>query len=327
MRRAESKSLDRPAKFYQHLIPPASPEETHFRHSGWSVRRERVREALRATGHNDFFLNRFDECGSGCSVEWSPALKTYRLRADYCRCRHCEPCSRARANVMGGNLKRRLNEKPAGRYRFITLTLRGSDTPLADQLKRLYAAFKKLRGRKEWKRTQKGGAAILEVKWMEETGRWHPHLHVISEGLYIAQRELSGLWLNVTGDSSVVDIRPLEDSKEAVHYLTKYVTKGTSNAVWGKPDVAQEWVTATKGVRVAATFGTWRGFALMEVTKDATDWRPVATLNTVIQQAKAGVAWAMAALLALRPPGAHDAPPLPFDSPPPPDNPDFDLIF
>jgi hypothetical protein len=304
----ETKQQRRHAAYVSRLVPPARPAETHFRHSHWRARREKVRNVLVSLNTNELVLNRWDECGSECSVEWNASEKRARLRANYCRCRHCEPCQKAKAGRMAANLRKRLGESKAGTVRFITLTLRHDDRPLADQLRHLYAAFKMLRKDPCWRSTQKGGAAILEVK--HNGSHWHPHLHVLAEGVYLDQRRLSDAWADATGSthptgarSHVIDIRILSRHEDAAHYLTKYVTKGTSGDVWESIDLSQEWITATKGVRTANTFGCWRGFKLLAYESSNDGWLPLCPLWRLIEAAGNEEPWAVGILQGLRPPG------------------------
>lgn len=294
-----TKEDDRKAAFWSMQVAPAHQEETIFRHSAWRQKRQLVRTALAEVNTNANALERFDQCGSECVVEICPDDQTLRVRANYCRNRHCQPCNQAKANRLAANLRNRLQSQPHGRYRFITLTLRHTDTPLAHQIKRLYTSFAKLRKEKIWKRTQRGGAAILEVKWQPDTRKWHPHLHVIAEGDFVRQADLSNAWLTITGDSHVVDIRALKESKDAAFYIAKYVSKGTNDAVWIDPDARQEWIVATKSVRSAATFGTWRGFKLLAVNADTKEWKPLGTLYRIVQDAREGKKWAQAILARL----------------------------
>jgi hypothetical protein len=218
---------------------------------------------------------------------------------------------RGKAKLMSHNLYDRLQLRAKGRYRFVTLTLKHSRIPLADQIRRLYASFKKLRTKPLWKRTTEGGCLILEVKWElpdadSLRGGWHVHLHAIVEGNWIAQRELSAAWLEATGDSTIVDIRPVSSAQNAAHYLTKYVTKSVDHQVWSDVSAAQEWVLASKGVRCCATFGSWRGFRLLAHPQTATDWIAVCKLETLIARAQAGEVAAQQLLIILRPPGHSD---------------------
>ena len=308
-RRADKEAEKRLAKlanFYANYIQPATEEETKFRHAHWADKRAAVDRTLSEINTGERALTSFRECGGECTVEWSTELQRYRTRANHCKSRHCEPCQRARAHKLAANLKTRLDLAAKGRYRFVTLTLRHSTEPLTNQLRHLYASFRRLRAMPIWKKSQHGGAFILEVKWNAKRREWHPHLHVITEGGWIEQRGLSNAWAKASNGSHIVDIRALQNGTDAAHYVSKYVTKGTSDAVWTDRSAAQEWIIATKGVRACATYGRWRGFKLMAATETATDWKPVATLTTVIRQAAAGQAWAQAVLINLRPPGKAD---------------------
>ena len=277
-----------PKKAFSLHIQPATKAETHFRHSFWKAKRAMVRAALESTGLQPFALDRFDQCGGECIVEYSVEAGKHRLKANYCHSRHCEPCMRAKANKLAANLRNRLNENPESVYRFVTLTLKHRNEPLADQIKRLYMSFRKLRAMKFWKTSQRGGAAMLEVKWIAKTRMWHPHLHVITEGDWIDKYELSRGWLQATGDSPIVDIRALPDSKAVAHYVCKYVAKGTNTEVWHDVDARQEWILALRGVRMCLTYGTWRGYGLMQTTEKYFDWKPVWSLSDLARAAAAG---------------------------------------
>jgi len=288
----ETKRQRANANFYSHIVPPAEPEETEFRHACWQNHRDRIRRHLVNAGSNVFQLNRWDECGSECLVEWSDTADKYRLRANYCKNRHCAPCAKARAGLLAANLRNRLAEQPQNndRYRFICLTLKHSSEPLANQIKRLYKCFTKLRKSPCWKKSQRGGTAVLEVKWTPGSRVWHPHLHIVSEGDFLRSKDLKDAWFKATGDSFVTDIRKLDSGKDAAHYVTKYISKGTSDAVWLDDAAAVEWITALKGTRLATTYGTWRGFQLMhhDPRNDVTDWKPVGLLRNIARQAWAG---------------------------------------
>lgn len=284
--------FDRRARRAQWTLPPATPEETAFRHSGWAKHRTRVRECLASSGTSTFGLERWDACGSECCVEVDRTREKVRVRANYCRSRHCQPCARARAGRIAVNLRQRMAARPRGRYRFITLTLRHSDQPLAAQLKRLYACFKKLRTSKIWKSTQRGGVLMCEVKRDASNRNWHPHLHVISEGDYVDQAKLADAWHRVTGDSHVVHITAIPDAAAVVHYVTKYVTKGVPNDVWSNRDTAQEWISASRGLRIAATFGDWRGFRLMNAPQDDGAYVKLCSMTSLLQAVWRKEEWA-----------------------------------
>lgn len=141
--------------------------------------------------------------------------------------------------------------------RFLTLTRRHSDRPLSDQLDDLYKCFRRLRQRTLWKERVRGGCAMLELEYNHVSKRWHPHLHVLIEGDYIPQAQLSKTWLDVTGDSHVVDIRKVKNDFGAANYLTKYLTKALPTHILRTVHLLQEAVPALKGRRFLLTFGTW----------------------------------------------------------------------
>ena len=278
--------------------PPIEEEEAWFRHTHWAARREHHRP------HGKVQLRKIQrrkilQLRVGAVVEYDAETGKNRIRANYCHNRLCEPCMRAKANLMAANLTARLECPPEGNYRFVTLTLKHSDAPLREQIDRLYASWKKLRADKLWKDSQKGGAAVLEVKLSDQDQKWHPHLHIVTEGGYIDQRDLSTAWYSITGDSFKVDIRALRSAKDACHYLSKYITKGVTANVWDRDDTALEWMCSMRGVRTAATFGSWRGYKLLAKPKDDREWVSLGLLTKIVQQARSGDRQAIGLLDAL----------------------------
>jgi hypothetical protein len=275
-------------------------DEAWFRHFNWQEKRAKVKQALIDTGASASALWSFENCGSDCQVEWSEAKQRYRIVGCYCHNRHCEPCMKAKSALITNNLRIKMQDAAKKQFRFITLTLRHSDAPLKQQIKGLYAYYKQLRQLPEWKASQKGGAATLEVKWQPHSKKWHPHLHIISEGTYLSTYWLSTAWRDITDGSHVVDIRLISAEKDVAYYVGKYVTKGTNSDVWEDPKVAAEWVSATKGVRMCATFGTWRGYKLLEREKEEKGvWTPVASLMSLVRRAQAGEVYALELLTIL----------------------------
>lgn len=284
--------------------PPADPRETHWRHQHWAGKRAIVLEAMIKAHRPETQLDAFRNCGAEARTEWSDTAQRRRLCAYYCHCRHCEPCARSKANKIAANLKRKLKGAGKHEYRLLTFTLRHNDAPLVDQIRRLYKAFKTLRSRPGWKRTQTGGAVMLEVKW---TGKqWHPHLHAVGQGKYISKETLSKLWHEITGDSFIVDVRAITRHEDAAHYVTKYITKSTSESVWSDPAAAQEWIIASVGLRTCNTYGNWRKFPLLKNDQQVKDWVPEARLVRILERAEAGERISRDILNNLRPPGRID---------------------
>lgn len=266
-------------------VPTLEQHERTFRHSGWLAPRRRIFAAMQACSVSDFRLDRFANCGSMCMVQWSPSAKRFRLSANYCRDRLCIPCGLARSNIIRSNLVRHC----AGRVvRMATFTTKHNHTSLKDQITRLYKAFADLRRREFFKQNITGGCIVLEVK-VGKDGLWHPHLHTLLEGCWVAQGQLSKEWLAVTGDSWNVDIRPCGADGKEIGYVAAYTGKPMDASVHQSPRHLAEFIPALKGVRVCNCFGTWRRLKLSDPDPDAPDdWATIGSLARLIDDADAG---------------------------------------
>lgn len=267
-----------------------------FRHSGWMHNRLLVYRALHRTDQPVSRKSAFAHCGAEAYVLQSvenPGV--FRIAGSSCHDRFCLPCARERSQAIALNVL----ELTANRHlRFLTLTLKASDEPLAAQLDKLYNAFQHLRRRKIWNQKVKGGVAFLEVTWSEATATWHPHFHILIEGTYLPQQVIKKLWYAITGDSFVVDIRAVRDLRTAAQYVTKYASKPFNNTFLNRESLLDEAIVTFKGRKLLLTFGTWRGITLVETPSEGA-WDHVAPLETIITQAAHGDADARAIMTAL----------------------------
>jgi hypothetical protein len=295
------------------LVPAVDDERyelvARFRHSFWQDRRPHVRAALAACFGECEALERFDLCGANCWVmRATDGSGRLRLAADRCHCRWCEACATERRRLIARNLLTKLQERyhlpnlraPAANLRFLTLTLRHTDQPLREQMDRLFASWGKLRNRKEIKPRLTGGIAFFEIKVSSRDNRWHPHLHILCEGDYLAHDVLRRLWLEITGDSSIVDIRRIRTVIEAGSYVAKYAAKGVDHSVWRSPDRLHEAMLAFRGRRTFNTFGTFTRLGLSKPPEDDVGWEPVAPLHRLLSDAARGVAEAIQILRSLK---------------------------
>lgn len=266
-------------------FPPANVGELTFRHSGWGNIRAKMWRALQSTGASDSRKDRFCHCGSQLWLRLNEGKKEISLACNTCKDRLCGPCGAARAQRM---VEAVVNARPNAPLRFVTLTLRCSHASLAAQLDRLYDCFNKLRRREFFRLHIVGGVAMVEAKIGANSGLWHPHLHLLVEGDFIPQRELSREWLEVTGDSSIVDVRRVENVGHAAAYCVKYGSKGCDSSVYNAPSKLQEFVTAVKGRRFALTFGTWRGIKLMDGGGEKTEWRDLGCIDSLVSRSRRG---------------------------------------
>lgn len=155
-----------------------------------------------------------------------------------------------------------LAEKPHLKAFFITLTVKdGPD--LKERFDHLHKSQREL-----WKRKQRGRGSSLdgvegavwsyEVKKGKNSGLWHPHLHMIAlaENMPDAQ-QLAGEWRNITGDSYIVDVRPIsqEDPISGFLEVFKYAVKFGDQP---KEDTIHAF-SVLKGKRLLGSAGCFRG--------------------------------------------------------------------
>ena len=266
-------------------LQPIDPVEEHFRHSGWQVDRKRTFEAMLACHVSANRLDAFANCGTHCVVQYSASRQKYRLCASYCHDRFCAPCAAAKAAKMS----RRFQKAAGGKQlRFVTLTLKHNKNALKDQISRLIACFNLLRRRTVWKNAVTGGASFVEVKLSKFDGCWHPHMHILVEGNFIAQKELALAWYACTGDSYVVDIRSLSCLEEVIGYVTKYAGKPVGGVVLQSPERLQEAITTMRGRRFCTTFGNWHNVSHDDDDGGLEDWGTISSLAGLLAASATG---------------------------------------
>jgi len=234
----------------------------------------------------------FANCGAMASLVRDKVAGHWAVRSHTCKHRCCQPCRRRVASIVRYNLAEKCNEvvRRAGRngLKAVTLTLKHSAANLRDQLRRLLTSFRTLRRRKRLKHFFKGGAYVIEIKVSSKDGLWHPHLHILTEGNFTRVETLSDEWNAVTKDSEVVWIKAVPDVQMAVAHDTKYITKAVDNSVYTNERKLAEFVTATKGIRMVGTFGTWRGVKLNRRVPSNADWQFFVPLHHAIMAAERG---------------------------------------
>jgi hypothetical protein len=194
--------------------------------------------------------------------------------------------------------------------RFITLTVKTlPDRHLDEGLQKLTTAWQKLRRMKSWKATQHGGAAILELRYYPDRRRWHPHLHIVGEGLFLHHDVLRHMWLLATGDSDIIDIRTANRPDQAAQYLTSYVTKPIHADILRDPEKLREAINGLHGRKLISTYGTWLKISMTRrPDPDGDEWEAIAPLEELVGRASEGDAFAQFVIAALNQ-DTSDAPP------------------
>lgn len=269
--------------------PDATPAEIETRHSCWNTRRAKFRNAIESTDNCARRLQRWDNCGACAVIEESKSTGKIRITCWHCHDRLCMPCQRRRSQALKDAID---YNAQGGRLRFVTLTEKHVPEPLKNQLKDLREDFAKLRRSKLWKENVRGGISSVEVK-LGDDGLWHVHLHLILEGNYIDQEELSTAWFNATGDSHIVDIREVTNLDKASHYITKYITKPVDTGTLNNSEALSEFAEAIKGTRTYALLGKWKKPPPRPDADDPGDWEPVATVADWHRAKQLELPWAL----------------------------------
>jgi len=240
---------------------------------------ERVYETL----DNAEPRSRSDRLRSCRSVAWffrHVSTGEVRVGSNACHLRWCPVCSRSRQNYISHSVAEWISH--ADHPKLLTLTLKHSEADLNYQVKCLYNYFRELRRRKEIRKRVKGGIWFFQIKKSETDGLWHPHLHCLLEGMYIAQRGLSRMWCQVTFGSTIVDIRAIRDPQKAANDAARYAAS-PGTLVGLSHTNACELVTAMHGRRICGTWGTGRAVSLRPAKQtDKKDWQTVGSWFQVL---------------------------------------------
>ena len=162
-------------------------------------------------------------------------------------------------------------ENPRLKPFLVTLTVKDGDD-LAERFRHLHESQRAL-----WMRKHRGRGCVLdgvagavwsyEVKRGQGSGAWHPHLHMIALAeAEPSQSRLSHEWESVTGDSYIVDVRPIsqEDTASGFCEVFKYALKSSDMEI---PDTLHAF-DVLRGKRLIASAGCFRG---VEVPEELTD--------------------------------------------------------
>lgn len=226
----------------------------HRLHRRFAQARARTITALHESD-DDRLRKKARKLADCCQAPWIATRSdgSAALLLGCCKDRLCPRCQRQRGYRMAQrtlDLVRRMDAR-----RFITLTKASSDAPLSDQCSDIISQFRELRRRDVWRRHVKGGVWALEVTYNAETDQWHPHIHIIADGRFFPHAELKDAWSKLTGDSTIVDIRKCNDSRDAARYIATYVGK-LADLDQVPPERICEYADALHRRRLSGTFGS-----------------------------------------------------------------------
>jgi hypothetical protein len=200
--------------------------------------------------------------------------------ANFCK-KHllCPFCAMRRGAKYLQVYKQRLDvvlaENPKLRAFMVTLTVKDGEN-LLERFTHLRKALKKyqeqrrnaLKGQKQVEYTKAlGGVMSIEIKRGKNSGLWHPHVHMIwlCEEVPNAS-QLSKEWLELTGDSYIVDVREFYGESVVDGFLEvfKYALKFSDMELGDNWDAYQ----LLKEKRLVDNFGLLRGVKVPEELTD-----------------------------------------------------------
>ncbi len=203
-----------------------------------------------------------------------------RLWANSCNLRWCPKCAAALARFRAHNVGAWCDsfDNP----KFLTLTIKHSDTPLADQRKYLCDCFRKLRLNKEFRRYVYGGVWGLHIKRAKNDGLWHPHIHALIHADFYPHNQLLATWSKIAPGSTIVDIRSVHDSTGAAYDIAGY-TATPSDLSKLSPQDGVTVIDALHGKRICGAWGTAKGVPLHPgKLLDREKWHNVGSLAVVL---------------------------------------------
>jgi hypothetical protein len=191
----------------------------------------------------------------------------------------CPLCAiRRGAKALGAYLARWQviqEERPDLCPYLLTLTVKNGDD-LDERQAHLTKALRKLMDRRRYFNAGTRGAPYTElckaegaVYTLELTNKgngWHPHCHMIVLAASApSQSALSAEWHRITGDSMIVDCRPITgDPSEGFMEVFKYAVKFSDLTLEDNWHAAQR----LKGKRLLNSFGLFRGVEIPESLLD-----------------------------------------------------------
>jgi hypothetical protein len=152
--------------------------------------------------------------------------------------------------------------KPMVNPKLLTLTIKNKSYLDKKDIKFIRKCFNKFLRKKYYKRRIKGGLYVIEIT---NKGRgWNIHIHALIEASskkeeYLPQQKISRDWLQLTGDSPIVDIRKTHTPKKGLKYILKYFFKPPK--VNGKEEVYNR---VLKKSRLIQPFGDLYGNKLLK---------------------------------------------------------------
>lgn len=202
-----------------------------------------------------------------------------RIASKQCRLRWCFHCGEARQQFITQAVYPWYSM--ATQPKLLTVTLKHTRLPLPEQIDFLYKSFAKLRNRKICKDAIRGGIWFFQVTYNQKRREWHPHIHALLDSNFIPHEKLMPIWHKITGDSTIVHIRAVDNPKKTLAHNARYAAR--PSALIKIPEFLwPELYNAFSGRRICGTWGTARTISLRpSKPEDADKWHDIGGFRTV----------------------------------------------
>jgi hypothetical protein len=232
-----------------------------------------VADYVRTLPNRKGLTERLETCGDYLVFRHYFTIDQVKLHAAHFCCKHllCPLCAiRRGAKAMQAYMPRfEAIKATKADLRPFLVTLTVKDGPdLAERFEHLQKSQHEL-----WKRKHRGRGSALdqvdaavwsyEVKRGRGSGLWHPHLHMVALAMVQPDAgELAIEWHAITGDSFVVDVRPIDQADPASGFLEvfKYALKFSDME---PPDTFHAFEVLTRR-RLVGSAGLFRGVEIPE---------------------------------------------------------------
>jgi len=245
---------------------PAKPKHRQITRSERAAARIATRQTLRALaielGNNEL-ADKVNRCHANvtaitCGKHLAGLIPDYS-----CGFRLCPDCGRRRAGKLLRKYLPAVVAFPAlsnTQAVHLVLTQAHKVETLREAVKRITGHFRTLRRRAFWNDHFKGGLFAVEFT-IDAAGLYHAHLHILGfRRRFFDVQRLKDLWLEITGDSSVLRIDPITGELiDGLREVLKYAVKPASIADF-TPDHLRDFLAMAKQ-RMFGTFGEFQTFA------------------------------------------------------------------
>lgn len=196
-------------------------------------------------------LERMSKCFSDWHIFHFERPNLFLVKPHRCYQKTCPVCLNARKSLLSARFKVMLDrmESPM----LWTFTLKSSNRTLKECHQAITKAFAKLRTLPEFANRVKGGFWSFEATWNSERSQWHPHLHAVIDTPYLNIDRMRRQWLNITGDSNVIQFVRVRSNEHAARYVAKYCCKPPDLFALPAPQLLQ-YAVGMKSVRL---WGAW----------------------------------------------------------------------